>query len=161
MEQNILVPAGSDLAATLLSKHTLPLGIKVKLTDLPWSGVERATFTLLWTGRRHVFLTCFHVLSRLREIQKQNPLAQIVAYLTSAPRLVELNGFTLLDHQQTLDVAIFGGREDIVELPGLQFVDYKSSYLADPMPGDPVSIVGYPGANVTVTYDKAPPFLSS
>ena len=52
-------------------------------------------------------------------------------------------------------LATFRGIEDTVELPGMRFIDYASSYLPDPMPGEPVSIVGYPGANVAVSRDKA------
>jgi hypothetical protein len=73
----------------------------------------------------------------------------------SFPGLAELNGFTLLDHSKQLDVAVFRGLSDTVQLPGLQFIDYESSYLADPKVGEPVSIVGYPGANVTVTQKRA------
>jgi hypothetical protein len=89
-------------------------------------------------------------------MQKVSPSAEMVAYLTSAPYLVELNGFTLIDKDRlSLDVALFRGLEDIVELPGMRFIDYASSYLPDPAPGEPVCIVGYPGANVAVTRDKA------
>jgi hypothetical protein len=42
-----------------------------------------------------------------------------------------------------------------VELPGRQFIDFESSYLADPAVGEPVSVVGYPGAAVTVTQKTA------
>jgi hypothetical protein len=89
-------------------------------------------------------------------MQVEEPTAQMVAYLTSAPCLIELNGFTLVDSEQhSLDVAIFRGLEDVIELPGMQFIDYTSSYLPDPIPGEPVSIVGYPGATVAVKPTKA------
>jgi hypothetical protein len=155
MQHGISVPATLEVAATLLSKHTLPLGLKANSNNLPWAKTERATFTLLWTGQRHVFTTCFHVLNELQEMQKGNPLAEIVAYMGSSSGLAELNGFTLLDYSKRLDVAVFRGLDDTVELPGLHFIDYESSYLADPAVGEPVSIVGYPGATVTVTRKKA------
>lgn len=156
MEHGILIPAMSEAAATFLSKHTLPLGLKPDSNDLPWGKIKRATFTLLWTGHRHIFITCYHVLKELQEMQKENCSAQIVAYLGFPPKgLAELNGFTLVDYSERLDVAVFRGLEDIVELPGLQFIDYKSSYLPDPAVGEGVSIVGYPGANITVKQEKA------
>lgn len=155
MEDGILVPATSAAAASLLSKHTLPLGLKATSDNLPWAKTERATFTLLWTGQRDVFATCFHVLKKLREMQKTNPSAEIVAYMAGSPGLAELNGFVLLDYSERLDVAVFRGSEDVVELPGLNFIDYELSYLADPAVGEPVSIVGYPGATVAVTRQKA------
>jgi hypothetical protein len=152
----IMIPVASEAAATLLSKHTLPLGLKATSEDFPWDGTKRATFTLLRLAHRHVFVTCSHVLDTLREMQKLSPSAQMVAYLTSAPYLIELNGFTLIDHDRpSLDVAVFRGLEDIVDLPGMRFIDYALSYLPDPAPGEPVCIVGYPGANVAVTRDKA------
>jgi hypothetical protein len=155
VNDGILVPVNSEIAATLLSKHTLALGLKADSNDLPWEKTERATFTLLATGHRHLFITCFHVLNKLQEMQKKNPLAEIVAYMGFPPGLAELNGFTLLDHSKRLDVGVFRGLEDTVELPGFHFIDYESSYLADPAVGEPVSIVGYPGANVAVTQKRA------
>lgn len=155
MNEGILVPATSEVAATLLSKHTLPLGLKADSNNSPWDKTERANFTLLWTGQRHVFITCFHVLSRFQEMQKQNPSAKIVAYIDIFPSLAELHGFTLLDYSKRLDVAVFRGLEDIVELPERQFIDFESSYLVDPVVGEPVSVVGYPGATVTLTPKKA------
>lgn len=152
----ILIPAASTAAATLLAKHALPLGLKAASTDFPWDGSKRATFTLLKLPDRHVFVTCYHVLAALREMQSQNASAEMVAYLASAPCLIQLNGFTLIDSdQRSLDVAIFRGLEDVVDLPGMQFIDYASSYLPDPIPGEPVSIVGYPGATVAVTAERA------
>jgi hypothetical protein len=56
------IPAASDEAAQILARHTLPLGVKTKSTDTPFNGAERATFTLVQAGARHVFITCFHVL---------------------------------------------------------------------------------------------------
>jgi hypothetical protein len=142
--------------AWMLSRHTLPLALKLDSGDLPWERVERATLTLIWTGYRHVFVTCYHVLNRLLELRKRNPSAEMVAYTGSGNGLMELTGFRLIDaDQRSLDVALFGGLEDRVSLPGLQFIDYHSSYLADPVPGDFASIVGYPGANINVTTSKA------
>jgi hypothetical protein len=155
MQDGILIPATSATAAALLSKHTLPLGLKANSNDLPWDKTPRATFSLLWPGQRHVFATCFHVLKELQDMQKTDPSAEVVAYMAGSPGLAELNGFALLDYSKRLDVAVFRGLEDMVELPGLHFIDYKSSYLADPAVGEPVSIVGYPGENVAVTDKKA------
>jgi hypothetical protein len=160
MQEGVSIPATLEIVATLLSKHTLPLGLKASSSNQPWAKTDRATFTLLWTGQRHVFATCFHVLKRLQEMQKMNPLAEIVAYMgipsdLTKTKFAELNGFTLLDYSKRLDVAVFRGLEDTVELPGFHFIDYESSYLADPVVGEPVSIVGYPGVNVTVTQKNA------
>ena len=69
--------------------------------------------------------------------------------------LAEFNTFRLVDESEALDVAVFCGLDDIVELPDHDFIDYRSSYLPDPRPGDPVTIVGYPGANVSITPAKA------
>ena len=140
---------------TLLSRHTLPLGLKGHSHKLPWDGAERATFTLLRAGQRDVLLTCFHVVKRLQEMQAADPSAQIVAYLTSAPRLIEVTGFILVDHDERSDVAVFGALENTLELPGAKFIDYGSSYLTDPAPGEPVIIVGYPGATVAVVPNMA------
>jgi hypothetical protein len=84
-------------------------------------------------------------------MQRVNPSAQIVAYLTSAPCLIELPDLTLVDYdERSLDVAVFGASEHTMELPGAKFIDYGSSYLDDPALGEPVIIVGYPGATVAV-----------
>ncbi len=69
--------------------------------------------------------------------------------------VAELTGFDLIDSEESLDVAVFRGLEDRVELPGSEFIDFPSSYLADPVPGDHVTVVGYLGANVKVTRRKA------
>jgi hypothetical protein len=152
----LAVPADSDAAATMLSRHTLPVGIKAGSVDFPWDGAKRATITLLRLAKRHVFITCFHVFRKLREMQAHDPSAEMVAYLAPVTPLVELKGFTLIDHdERSLDVAIFRGLEDTVELPGARFIDYASSYLADPIPGESVIIVGYPAANITVRPNKA------
>lgn len=156
MEDGVLIPATSELAATSLSKHTLPLGLKADSNNRPWDKTERATCTLIWTGQRHVFATCFHVFTKLQEMQKKNPTARLVGYYMGFPlALAELTGFSLLDYSERLDVAVFRGLEDTIQLRGLHFIDYKSSYLADPAAGDGVIVVGYPGANVTVRQHKA------
>jgi hypothetical protein len=151
----ILIPAASDEAARILSRYTLPLGLKSRSVNTPWDGAERATFTLVQAGEMHVFITCFHVLSRLREMQKQDSSAQLVAYAVMKdgwPRgLAEFNTFRLVDESELLDVAVFCGLANTVELPDHDFIDYRSSYLADPKPDEGVTIIGYPGANVTMT----------
>ena len=75
-----MIPAASDEAARILSRYTLPLGLKSRAANTHWDGAERATFTLVQAGEMHVFITGFHVLSRLREMQKQDSSAQLVAY---------------------------------------------------------------------------------
>lgn len=156
LQEGHLISAASELAATLLAKHVLPLGIKSDSKDFPWHETKRATFTLLQLAKRNVFITCSHVLSALHEIQAQNASAQLVAYLTSATCLVELDGFTIVDNDShSLDVAIFRSAEDNIALPGMRFIEYASSYLPDPTPGEPVSIVGYPGKNVAISKANA------
>lgn len=151
-----MISAASDAAAYMLAKHALPLGLKCSSNDSPLDGAKRGTFTLLHLPQRDVFVTCFHVLNAFRELQANDPSAQMVAYLTSSPRLVELKGFSLIDcDQRSLDVATFGGSDDFVELPGMRFIDFATSYLPDPVVGDVVSIVGYPGANVTMSQNMA------
>src|SRR6266446_845899 len=155
LSSEILIPAGSDEAARILSRYTLPLALKSRSANTPWDGAERATFTLMQAGEMHVFVTCFHVLSRLRELQKQDSSAQIVAYAVMKdgwPQgLAEFNTFRLVDESELLDVAVFCGLANTVELPNHDFIDYRSSYLTDPKPDDGVTIVGYPGANITLT----------
>jgi len=56
---------------------------------------------------------------------------------------------------EILDVAIFRGQEDRVELPERSFIPYNGSYLADPVKGEYVCIVGYPSENVEVTEGRA------
>ena len=107
----ILIPAASDEAARILSRYTLPLGLKSRSANTPWDGAERATFTLVQAGEMHVFITCFHVLNRLREMQKRDSSAQLVAYAVMKdgwPRgLAEFNTFHLVDESELLDVAVF------------------------------------------------------
>lgn len=151
-----MLSATSDEAARLLSRHALPLGLKANSTEFPWDGARRATFTLLRLGGRHVFVTCAHVLGHLRDMQSVDLSAELVAYLAPAPCMVELNGFTLVDEEaRSLDVAVFRGREDEVHLPGMHFIDYNTSYLADPRVDETVFIVGYPGSNVQVEREYA------
>lgn len=151
----VLIPAASDEAAGILSRYTLPLALKSRSANTPWDGAQRATFTLVQAGEMHVFITCFHVLKRLREMQEQDSSAQLVAYAIMKdgwPRgLAEFNTFRLVDESELLDVAVFCGLANTVELPNHDFIDYRSSYLADPKPDEGVAIVGYPGANVTLT----------
>jgi len=146
-----MIPATSDEAANFLAKHILPLGLKGSSNLLPWDGAKRATLTLLRLRERNVFVTCFHVLEMLREMQKSESSAEMVAYLSSASGLIELKGYSLIDYNEhSLDVAIFKAAEDDVYLPGMKFIDYESSFLADPILGEGVYIVGYPAANVDV-----------
>jgi hypothetical protein len=65
--------------------------------------------------------------------------------------LAEFNTFHLVDESELLDVAVFCGLGNTIELPDHDFINYRSSYLPDPKPGDGVTIVGYPGANITLT----------
>ncbi|MBI2926930.1 MAG: hypothetical protein HYY24_14640 [Verrucomicrobia bacterium] len=147
----MIIPA----IAGILSRHALPLGLKANAAECPWATTTRATFTLLRLDQKCVFATCLHVLTKLRELQRLDQSAEIVGYLVNSAPFGELNTFTLVDHDQLLDVAVFGGLEDTFELPGLQFIDYDSSYLADPVRGDLVAIVGYPAANVSVSRNLA------
>jgi hypothetical protein len=146
-----MIPANSDEAAHLLSKHILPLGLKSSSNLRPWDGANRATLTLLRLRERDVFVTCFHVLETLRQMQENEPSAEMVAYLSSTSRLIELKGYSLIDcDERSLDVAIFKAADDDDYLPGMKFIDYESSFLADPVLGEGVYIVGYPAANVEV-----------
>jgi len=91
-------------------------------------------------------------------MQARSVSAEMVSYLATASvtPLVELRPFTLIDHdQRSLDVATFRGWRDVIELPGVEFIDYRSSYLSNPYPGEGVWIVGYPASNVSVVADKA------
>jgi hypothetical protein len=151
-----LIPAAHEEAVQVISRHALPLGVKPDGRDFPWEKVARATFTLLRLQTGCFFITCDHVFRELRELQKTHPGAEIVAYLTTSSRFCELSGFRLIARdERPLDVAIFAGLDDIVELPGLDFIDYHASYLEDPLPGEGVSIVGYPSDNITVTNQVA------
>ena len=136
LHSEVLIPAGLEEAARILARHTLALGVKTKAANTPFDWAERATFTLVQTGRRHVFVTCFHVLKRFRELQKEDASAQIVAYAIMQDRwmkgLAELNTFRLVDESEALDVAVFCGLDDFVELSDHDFIDYRSSYLPDP-----------------------------
>jgi len=152
-----LIEMNSEAAALYLSKHTLPLGLKVAENNFPWDETRYGTFTLLRLGERHVFVTCWHVWNKLQQMQSEDSSAQIVAYLTSMPCLVELNGFSLVDSsdEKSLDVAVFRAESDFVELFGMRFVDYEEAYLSDPKCGEVVYIVGYPGSNVEVGHSLA------
>jgi len=148
-----LIPIGSDDAAKILSKYTLPIGLKSNSAALRWEVTRRATFTLVQAGSMHVFITCRHVLLELTEMQKEDPSAGIVAYagiMHGSKRLAELSQFRLVDESKSLDVAVFCGLGNTVEIPGYDFIDYRSSYLEDPKPGEGVTIVGYPSATTTV-----------
>jgi hypothetical protein len=150
------IPADSDAAARLLSRHALPLGLKAASTDFPWEGAKRGTFTLLRLQEIDIFVTCYHVFSTYRQMQTGNPAAEIVAYLAPATPLIELSPFTLIDHDsRSLDAATFRGLDARVELPGVRFIDYHASYLSDPAVGEIVWIVGYPAANISVARASA------
>src|SRR6266404_7164576 len=151
----VAVPTDSDTTAHFLACHTLPLGIKMDALHPPHRVVARATCSLLEIGNKHFFITCAHVLNKLRELQTDYPDAQLAAY-TTVPRFTELFGFTLVDSEsKVLDVALFRGQEDRVEIPNRFFIPYNGSYLADPVIGEPLCIVGYPSENVEVTEGKA------
>ena len=88
-------------------------------------------------------------------MQAEYPNVQLAAYST-VPHFTELFGFDLVDSEsKILDVAIFRGQEDTVQLPSRFFIPYKGSYLSDPVVGEYVCIVGYPSDNVEVTDNKA------
>jgi hypothetical protein len=149
------IPTDSPTTAHFLACHTLPLGIKKDATDRPHQVVARATFSLLEISAKRFFVTCAHVLDKFEEIQVEYPNAQLAAY-TTIPHFTELFGFNLVDSEsKILDVAIFRGLEDIIELPSRNFIPYKGSYLDDPGVGEYVCIVGYPRENVDVTEHKA------
>lgn len=151
-----MIPAISDEAARYLSRYALPLSLKARAVNLPWEGGNRGTLTLLKLPQRHIAVTCCHVLDKLTELKRLDSSAEMVAYLVTPDGLAELDEFSLIDHdRQSLDVATFRGTEDDIFLPGMRFIDYQSSYLPDPAVGEPVIIVGYPGANVAVSRDVA------
>jgi len=149
------IPTDSPTTAHFLACHTLPLGIKKDASDHPHQAITRATFSLLEMDEKHFFVTCAHVLEKFGEMQVEYPNAQLAAY-TTVPYFTELFGFSLIDSEsKILDVAIFRGQEDRVELPGRTFIPYKGSYLADPVVGEYVCIVGYPRETVEVTKHRA------
>ena len=150
-----VVPTDSAETAHFLACHTLPLGIKKDAQHAPHQVVARATCSLLEISKKHFFVTCAHVLDKFQEIQIEHPGAQLAAY-TTVPHFTELYGFSLVDSEsEILDVAIFRGQEDRVELPERSFIPYNGSYLADPVKGEYVCIVGYPSENVEVTEGRA------
>ena len=144
------LPVDSDETAHFLACHTLPLALKRDATHKPHEVVARATFSLIEIGGRHFFVTCAHVAEKFAEIRSEYPNAQLAAY-TTIPHFAELFGFDLVDSDsKVLDVAIFRGQENRIELPGRFFIPYDRSYLADPAINEPVIIVGYPGDIVEV-----------
>jgi hypothetical protein len=156
MEQ--LIPAMSDDAAAAMSRYTLSLAIKARRSDTPWVKAERGSFALVNAGKRDVFVTCFHVLEALRKAKDKDSSALIVAYSPKECQgrrmLAEYNTFELIDECRSLDVAVFRGLLDRIstfDLPNHEFIDYRASYLEDPKAGDPVMIVGYAGANVSLS----------
>jgi hypothetical protein len=95
------------------------------------------------------------VYEKFEEVKARYPNAQLAAY-TTVPKFTELHGFSLVDSDsRILDVAIFGGQEDRVELPSRFFIPYERSYLADPFVGEMVCIVGYPKENIEVAPGRA------
>jgi len=156
MNQTIsAVPVDSEEAAHFLACRTLPLALKLDAGHKPYQVVDRATLSLIEIGGRHFFVTCAHVLEKFLEIQAEYPNAQMTAY-TTIPHFTELSGFHLVDSDSSiLDVAIFRGQEDRVELPGRFFIPYEQSYLADPAINELVVIVGYPGEIVEVRPQRA------
>ncbi len=150
-----VVPTDSAETAHFLACHTLPLGIKEDAQHAPHQVIARATCSLLEIGKKHFFVTCAHVLDKLQEIQVEHPNAQLAAY-TTVPHFTELFGFRFVDSEsEILDVAILRGQEDTVELPERFFIPYDGSYVADPVIGEHVCIVGYPSENVEVTEGRA------
>jgi hypothetical protein len=149
------VPVDSAETAKFLASHTLPLGLKRDAQDEPYEVVSRATFSLLEVNRRHFFVTSAHVLEKFREMQLIHPNPQLVAY-TTIPKFTELYGFALIDvESEVLDVAVFSGHQDRVDLTGHSFIPYDRSYLVDPVVGEMVCIVGYPSDNVEVVPGRA------
>lgn len=138
-----------------MSRYTLSLAIKARGSDKPWDKAQRGSFALVNAGKRDVFVTCFHVLETLRQAQHNDPSALLVAYSTFEDRgqklLAEYNTFELIDASRSLDVAVFRGLLDRIDLPNREFIDYQASYLEDPKVGDPVMSVGYAGANVSIS----------
>jgi hypothetical protein len=107
---------------------------------------------------RNVIVTCCHVWDELETIRRQWPTAELVGYFLHAAEgsLVVLNRFELIDRdRKSLDVAVLGGTENEIFLPGALWVDYEKSYIEDPQPGEPILIVGYPGDNIRVSESKA------
>ena len=149
------IPIDSPRAAHFLACHTLPLALKKSATDKPHQVEIRATFSLIEIGKRHFFVTSAHVLERFEEMQVHHPSAQIAAY-TTVPKFTELFGFHLMDSERKiLDVAIFRGLEARIELSERFFIPYEGSYLADPVIGELVCIVGYPSDCVEVVDGRA------
>ena len=77
----------------------------------------------------------------------------MVGYIMSeaTKELAQLHRFQFIDcERSSLNVAIYGGIENDIHLPGMRFINYETSYLEDPKCGEPVAIVGYPGDNVSI-----------
>jgi hypothetical protein len=149
------LPTDSPETAHFLACHTLPLAIKENAAHRPHHVIARATFSLIEIGEKHFFVTCAHVLEKFQETQAKYPNAQLAAY-TTIPFFTELFGFTAIDSELAiLDVAVFRGQSDRVDLPGRTFIPYEGSYLANPIIGEYVCIVGYPRDNIEVTAMRA------
>src|SRR6267154_926435 len=126
------IPVDSDEAAHFIACHTLPLAIKEDAAHPPYQVISRATFSLIEIAKQHYFVTSAHVYEKYLEVKAAHPGAQLAAYSTE-PYFMELHGFRLIDwDSKNLDIAIFGGQENRVELPSRLFIPYEASYLTDP-----------------------------
>jgi hypothetical protein len=123
---------------------------------MPWDPKNWATFSLVRLPERDVCITCNHVYERLLEERQQHPGARIVAYLPEGEfPLVELNTFELIDREgRSLDVAIFGGIDSMINLPSRNFIDYQESYISDPAVGESVMISGYPASGLDASESR-------
>lgn len=147
-----LIDSASREAAAYFSAYTLPLGLKAKSTNMPWDETRRGTFSLINAGERKVMVTCYHVWEALERLRSSNADAQLVGYFISALGLVEVFGFRLIDQEKSvLDVAVFVGHEEPLEIPDRKFIDFQGNYCPDVVVGDQVLVVGYPGHGTSIT----------
>lgn len=138
-------------AADYFAQYTVPLGVKSRGSSLPWDKMPRGTFSLIDAGDCRVAVTCFHVVESLNRAREVEGDAELVGYVSFAQGLIELFGYKLIDGDPNLDIAIFIGNGDSLEIPGRRFIDFQGCYCGDVSQGEPILIVGYPGAGASVT----------
>ena len=155
-EQQRRIPIGSPEAIAIYNQHALPLAINSGDGVMPWDKKNWATFSLVRLPERDVCITCNHVYERLLEVQRNDPAARIVAYPPGGDfPLVELNTFELIDREgPSLDVAVFGGLEPRISLPNRRFIDYRNTYIPDPVLGESVMISGYPSSGLDASENR-------
>lgn len=113
---------------------------------------SNATVSLVDTGQKKLFITCYHVWSAFQEIKHRETNINLWLYTGHGKRIVNFNDAKLIDgDRNNLDIAILDfWSKDIFQDNNKRFYEASEWPLPPPSKGDIIGFWGYPGIHRSV-----------